>query len=264
MMVCIVIDIGNTATKVALYDNGRVRRLTRLEGHILKHISVAMSAVEHASMKKDIQGVAMASVVPEANPFWQSMIRRTQGFDVLTITGTQHLPVPPASDYVMPERIGADRLANAAGAVARYGAPVIVADLGTAVTIDVVDKHKRFAGGVILPGMQALLDTMHEKTFRLPRLQIGKRTTHAYGRSTESAMFAGIENGFYGMIKGATQALEAALGGTPKLVATGGLAERVLDGTEHPYELDGDLTLFGIGQIFEFHMKQIRKDEKKK
>ena len=86
-------------------------------------------------------------------------------------------------DYPRPETIGPDRLANAVAARDRFGAPVVVVDFGTAVTLDVVNRAGNYAGGIIAPGLAAMTDYLHEKTALLPRIKIREIKT-PIGRST--------------------------------------------------------------------------------
>jgi type III pantothenate kinase len=103
-------------------------------------------------------------------------------------------------DYPRPETIGPDRLANAMAARARFGAPVVVLDFGTAVTLDVVNRRGDYTGGVIAPGLSAMTDYLHEKTALLPPIHI-REVRRAIGRSTEEAMLVGAVHGYRGLIR---------------------------------------------------------------
>jgi type III pantothenate kinase len=98
-------------------------------------------------------------------------------------------------DYPKPETIGADRLANAAAAVALYGSPAIVVDFGTAVTFDVISAAGDYAGGVIAPGLNAMTDYLHNRTALLPRVSL-REPHRAIGRSTVEAMRSGAIHGY--------------------------------------------------------------------
>ena len=102
-------------------------------------------------------------------------------------------------DYPKPETIGADRLANAAAAVALYGSPAIVVDFGTAVTFDVISPAGNYAGGVIAPGLGAMTDYLHNRTALLPRVNL-REPRRAIGRSTAEAMRSGAIHGYRGLI----------------------------------------------------------------
>ena len=119
---------------------------------------------------KEIEGVALCSVVPRATPFVRQAIRRLWKLGVLELTPKTLRGV--GIDYPKPDTIGPDRLANAVAARHHFGAPVVVLDFGTAVTFDVVNRAGNYAGGIIAPGLAAMTDYLHEKTALLPRIKI--------------------------------------------------------------------------------------------
>ena len=119
---------------------------------------------------------------------------------------------------------GADRLANAIAAQARFGGPVVVVDFGTAVTFDVVDANQNYTGGIIAPGLAAMTDYLHEKTALLPRIKIAEPKS-IVGKNTEQAMLSGAVLGYRGLITELLAHLKKELS-TRRLpvVATGGYA----------------------------------------
>ena len=93
-------------------------------------------------------------------------------------------------DYPKPKTIGADRLANAAAAAAFYGVPCVVVDFGTAVTFDILSPGKKYIGGVIAPGLEAMTDYLHQRTAQLPKISL-LEPPGPIGKSTRHAMLAG-------------------------------------------------------------------------
>ena len=114
-------------------------------------------------------------------------------------------------DYPKPATIGADRLANAIAAHARFGAPVVVVDFGTAVTFDVVDAAANYTGGIIAPGLSAMTDYLHEKTALLPRIKIAEPES-VVGKNTRGAMLSGAVHGYRGLIAELVRQLKRELG----------------------------------------------------
>ena len=164
----------------------------------------------------------------------------------------------PVLDYPHPETIGADRLADAAGAVSRYGAPVLVMDFGTALTAAVVTKDRVWRGGVIAPGFPLMRDYLFERTAKLPRMKIpafakataGRgRGIPKIGRSTEEAMWFGALVGYRGMVREIVAELRKNFKCDFKLVATGGFAKWVLRDLDLPFTIDPTLTLYGAGLV---------------
>ena len=152
-------------------------------------------------------------------------------------------------DYPKPETIGADRLADAAGAVSRYGAPVLVMDFGTALTAAVVTKDRVWRGGVIAPGFPLMRDYLFERTAKLPRMRIGSGKAPKIGRSTEEAMRFGALIGYRGMVREIVAQLRRNFKCDFKLVATGGFAKWVLKDLDLPFAIDPTLTLYGAGLV---------------
>ena len=245
----IVVDIGNTSTSVGLYAGGRVTRRSHgaTRGNGLEAVA---NRLLRASGGRPPDGVAVASVVPAATAFWRKAARRLwKAVDVLEIHHALDLGV--GVDYPRPETIGADRLCNASAALARYGAPVIVADFGTAVTFDLVSPEGQYIGGVIAPGLPLMFDYLAEKTALLPRVEWG-RVRHAAGKSTEEAIRLGAWWGYRGLVREILSELKARLGWRNVAVcATGGYAKRILSGSGIRSRVDPDLTLYGAARIYE-------------
>ena len=152
-------------------------------------------------------------------------------------------------DYPKPETIGADRLADAAGAVSRYGAPVLVMDFGTALTAAVVTADRVWRGGVIAPGFPLMRDYLFERTAKLPRMKIGSGRAPKIGRSTEEAMRFGALVGYRGMVREIVAELKKNFKTDFRLVATGGFAKWVLKDLDLPFTIDPTLTLYGAGLV---------------
>lgn len=152
-------------------------------------------------------------------------------------------------DYPKPETIGADRLADAVGAVSRYGAPVLVMDFGTALTAAVVTSDRVWRGGVIAPGFPLMRDYLFERTAKLPRMKIGSGRAPKIGRSTEEAMRFGALVGYRGMVREIVAELKKNFKADFRLVATGGFAKWVLKDLDLPFAIDPTLTLYGAGLI---------------
>jgi type III pantothenate kinase len=151
-------------------------------------------------------------------------------------------------DYPKPETIGADRLADAAGAVSRYGAPVLVMDFGTALTAAVVTRDRVWRGGVIAPGFPLMRDYLYERTAKLPRMKLGGKCPRI-GRSTEEAMRFGAYVGYRGMVREIVGTLADNFSTDFRLVATGGFAKWVLKDSGMPFTVDATLTLHGAGLL---------------
>jgi type III pantothenate kinase len=149
-----------------------------------------------------------------------------------------------------PEEVGADRLANALAGGRLFGGPLIVVDFGTATTFDVVGEDGAYLGGVIAPGVNLSIEALHHAAARLPRIGIG-RPQAVIGRSTVPAMQSGVYWGYVGLIEGLVARIKAEYGGSMKVIATGGLAALIAEGTMIIERSEPDLTLEGLRMLAE-------------
>ena len=249
----VVVDVGNTSTAVGLWSGGRVTRVRHIDGmdqstefcapaYHAGDRPAAFAAAE--ALAPRAEAIAYVSVVPKADAGWRTFARRL-GKPLIPITCNDF---PLRLDYPEPETIGADRLADAAAAVDRYGAPVLVCDFGTAFTAAVVTADRTWRGGVIAPGLPLMRDYFCARTAKLPRIELGGRCPKI-GRSTEEAMRLGALVGARGMVREIVEHLSHAFGTRFRLVATGGYAVWVLKGLDLPFTVDPTLTLHGTGLL---------------
>jgi type III pantothenate kinase len=246
----LVIDAGNSSTSLGLYSGGRVAGMTRLDTARTTRAS-ARRIVRAVCGSRAIRGGAIASVVPSVNAIWMDAVKAVTGHRALLVTHRSELGLRVT--YPRPATIGADRLANAAGGIVRYGAPLIVADFGTAVTFDIVEKGAGYVGGVIAPGLPLMLQYMAEKTAKLPLIEPGP-VRHAVGKSTEEAMRMGAQWGYRGLVLEIIKHLMKNRSlARARLVATGGHAKWIVKDMGIVIVLDRNLTLFGVGRIYELN-----------
>ena len=255
----LVVDVGNTSTAVGLWSDGRVSKVSHCDGGFEESAKRAGAILTQRHRgTEEIGGLAYVSVVPKADVKWRGFARK-HGLVFSQVSHRQFARkaslclrasvLKPVLDYPKPETIGADRLADAAGAVARYGAPVLVMDFGTALTAAVVTRDRVWRGGVIAPGFPLMRDYLFERTAKLPRMTIGSGKAPRIGRSTEEAMRFGALVGYRGMVREIVAELGKNFACDFKLVATGGFAKWVLRDLDLPFAVDPTLTLYGAGLI---------------
>ena len=239
-----VVDVGNTSTAVGTWRGGRVGRVSHCDGGFAE-ASACVSALL-AREGAEFDALAYVSVVPKADARWRAFARRA-GLRIVEVT---HEDMPGVRlDYPKPDTIGRDRLADAVGAVARYGAPVLVMDFGTALTAAVVTRDGVWRGGVIAPGFPLMRDYLFERTAKLPRMKLGSGRAPRIGRSTEEAMRFGAIVGYRGMVREIVGELKRNFNEDFRLVATGGFAKWALADLDLPFVIDPTLTLYGAGLI---------------
>ena len=249
----LVIDAGNTNTSLGVFAGRELIahwRLTTARSRTVDEYGVhARNLFELAELDFEaIDAIAIASVVPPLNYTLKTMAETyfhlTPMFvDHSTDTGLEIL-YEPASD------VGADRIVDAVAAIEKYGAPCIVVDFGTATTFNAIDKEGRYVGGAITPGIMISSDALFERTAKLPRVDI-RRPQKVIGTSTVTAMQSGLYHGFVGLVDGVLGTMRQELGGSPRVIATGGLASLIATGSEFIELVDETLTLEGLRLIYE-------------
>lgn len=246
MKTFLVIDIGNTSTSVGYYCAGNVSNVGRSPSRFRSQDEVVPLVTA-----KSVDGVVIASVVPLANARWEKLVRRAGLPKPLFVSHELVLGVPV--DYPQPEKIGADRLANAAAAARLFGMPSVVCDFGTALTFDVLERERGYTGGIICPGLPLMFDYLAEKTALLPHVEPVK-TKRVVGRSTKQAMQIGARLGYRGMVREILERLKYELI-APNLTVccTGGYAGWIFKGWDVEAVIDPKLTLKGLGIIGELN-----------
>jgi type III pantothenate kinase len=247
------IDVGNTQTVIGVFVSGELQEHWRISterertademaltlGSFLAFVGRTMSQVT---------GMIVSSVVPEMTSALVRMAREILKVepvvvDSFTDTGIEVL-------YEDPKQVGADRLVNAVAAISKYGTPCIVVDFGTATTWDAIDSAGRYMGGTIAPGIEISADALFHQAARLARVEL-EAPDNPIGRNTVESIQSGIIYGTAGQVDRVVELFREQLGDNAKVIATGGLAEVVVDKCRTVDVLDPLLTLDGLKLIYE-------------
>ena len=151
-----------------------------------------------------------------------------------------------------PKEVGADRVINAAAAYRIYGGPAIVVDFGTATTFDAVSADGEYVGGAIAPGIGIAAEALWQHTAKLPRIELVAPKT-AIGRNSVTAMQSGVVLGYVGLVEGICRRIQYELGGSAKVIGTGGLARLIAAHSDCMDVVDLNLTLEGLRMIYELN-----------
>ncbi|HSF16376.1 MAG TPA: type III pantothenate kinase [Vicinamibacteria bacterium] len=252
----LVLDVGNTKTMIGVYGSEAWVADWRIKTH-LDHLAdeyyVLVKALlgDRGLSFREITGAVIASVVPPMTAIFEELVFRILGQPPVIVGPGIETGVGIRIDN--PSELGADRVANAAAVHELYGGPAIVLDLGTATTFDVVSKDGDYLGGAIAPGLGISADALVRRTAKLPKVEL-QLPVRAIGRSTVTAMQSGLVIGYVGLVKELVGRLKKELGGSPKVIATGGMAEMVAEWTEVIDAVHPRLTLDGIRIIYELNV----------
>lgn len=250
----LAIDVGNTNTKLALFDGevlkGAWRAATNTTRTADEYAVWLTTLMELQGLKRaEVEGAVIASVVPETTFNLVTLCRRYFNVQPLVV-GDPSVKLGIKALIDRPEEVGADRLVDSAAAHARYGGPLIIVDFGTATTFNLVDKDGNYCGGVIAPGINLSLQALYMAAAKLPRVEI-RRPQRVIATNTVHAMQSGIFWGYVGMIEGIVGRMRAEAEVELPVIATGGLASMFAGATSAITTVDGDLTLRGLLLIHE-------------
>src|SRR6267142_4502782 len=249
----LVIDAGNTNTSLGVFNGTELVahwRLTTARARTVDEYGVhARNLFELAGLDfKAISAIAIASVVPPLNYTLKQMAEVYFHLTPLFVDHTTEIGLRIL--YEPPSDVGADRIVDAVAAIHKYGAPCIIVDFGTATTFDAINAAGEYVGGVITPGITISADALFERAAKLPRVEI-KRPENVIGSATVEAMQSGLYHGYVGLVDGILRRMIDELGGTPHVIATGGLAPLIATGSEYIKEVDETLTLEGLRLVYE-------------
>ncbi|MEW6686057.1 MAG: type III pantothenate kinase [Candidatus Edwardsbacteria bacterium] len=250
----LVIDLGNTNIVLGIYSREKLVhhfRITTPEnlsidecGLLVKHL-----LAEAKINWRKIKDVVLSSVVPRLTSVFERMVFQYLQKKPLIVGA--HLKTGLKIMYDNPTQVGADRIANAVAGFEIYGGPLIIVDLGTATTFDVISKNAEYLGGVIAPGLLTASQELFRRAAKLYQIELSP-PTKIIGTNTEESLRTGIILGTIGQIDGIVKRIWQELGEETRVIATGGLAYLVANDSETIEKVDRFLTLEGLRRI---HLK---------
>lgn len=253
----LAIDIGNTNLVIGCIEDDQIlfkARIATDRTRTSDQYGVEIKNIIEAYGVKatQIDDCIISSVVP---PVFNSV--KT---GVVKVIGKQPMVVGPGLktglDIHMdvPSQVGSDRIVIAVAALAKYEAPLILMDLGTATTIEVVEPENKYMGGVIFPGVRVSLDALTNRTAQLPGISL-EQPKHVIGKNTVDCMRSGMMYGTAAMLDGLVERIEEELGHKATLIATGGMAQFVAPLCKRDIILDKNLLLKGLNIIYKKNKK---------
>lgn len=253
MLLCV--DIGNTNTVLGLYRGPELLTHWRIMTDYQKMpdeygILLLSFLARDGISPKEIDGIALASVVPPVTDIFLEMLDEYLGVEPLVVGTGVKTGVPVR--YDAPRDVGADRIVNAVAGYRTYGGPACIVDFGTATTFDAISVRGEYLGGAIAPGIRVAAEALFQRTAKLPRIDL-QRPQHAIGTNTVEAMRSGILFGYVGLVEGMVARFRVELGPDMRVIATGGLAEVIARETKVIESVDPWLTLKGLRLIYELN-----------
>ncbi|MBP6965503.1 MAG: type III pantothenate kinase [Armatimonadetes bacterium] len=247
----LAIDVGNTNITAGVYRGDQLaadwRIRTQLGRTTDEYGMLIRELFEYSGLRfQDVDGVAISDVVPPTMADVVEACRKYLEVEPFVVSPTDDLGIEiryePKSD------VGADRIVNAVAAFALYGGPTVVVDFGTATTYDAISESGAYLGGAIAPGIGISMEALFRSAARLPRIDL-IRPPSAIGTTTQTSMQSAVF-GFAGQVDAMVRRFKQELGGQPKVVATGGLAELISSESQTIETVNPMLTLEGLRLLF--------------
>jgi len=265
----LTIDIGNTTTSFGVFARpGKGLRRAGEKGKLVSQFSIAtqptrtpdevtlqlkeLAKARQLHLNKAKQ-VILCSVVPRmTGVLIQTRKQLTAG--PVRVVG-QDLIVPLINRYTYPEQVGQDRLVGAYAAWRQFKRDCIVADFGTAITIDVVTKKGEYLGGVIAPGLDISLEALATRTALLPKVEL-REPPELLGRDTANSIRSGLLYGCAALCDGLVTKLKAQYAPHATVIATGGTSPLIAKYARTITHLKLHLVLEGLNSIGDYKIKK--------
>lgn len=251
----LALDIGNTNIVIGCIDREKtyfIERLSTVRTKTELEYAVDIKTVLDLYRIKrfDIEGAIISSVVPQITNIVKLAAEKVLGEEAKVLVLGPGVKTGLNIKMDNPGQLGADLVADAVAGIAEYPAPLIIIDMGTATTASVVDANKQYIGGMILPGVRVSLDALTQRASQLSGIGI-EEPKRVIGKNTLECMKSGVLYSNAGALDGIIDRIEEELGEKTTVVATGGLAKKIVPFCKRDIILDEDLLLKGLLVIYE-------------
>ena len=250
----LAIDVGNTQTVMGVYKGDELLVDWRLSTDLSRSGDefwvILRNLFREAGLDTDsVEGICISSVVPPLQGMLEDICaKHFKAQPVIIVepgikTGLSIL-------YDNPREVGADRIVNSVAGIHLYGTPLILVDFGTATTFDAVSEKSEYMGGAIVPGITISAEALFQRAAKLHRVEL-IAPDKVIGRDTSSSIRSGLIFGYAELVDGMVRRIKSEMGGSPKVIATGGNARIIADHSKEIDVVSNMLTLLGLRIIYE-------------
>jgi type III pantothenate kinase len=256
----ITIDIGNTNIAIGLFLDSEEKSIETVAGNSKQQLTQCLKSawekipIVEISREEKRNGVIVVSSV---KPVWTELIEQIAKDELgekIKVIG-KDIPLPIDLWVDEPDKVGTDRVVSAAAAYAIVEDAVVIADFGTAVTIDLVDEKGIFQGGAILPGFEISAEALNKNTAQLPPVKV-TRPSEPYGKNTVDAINCGLYYSAVGTLEEIIRRFAEKIGKWPHTVITGSAARIIKDDCQFIDSYVPNLVVRGIFLAFQKYIEE--------
>jgi len=258
MMYALIGDIGNTITKVCLIETKtfKIKKMSYFKSNNISSEKFLYNNFRKIIEKKSIYKFALfSSVVPKYQLILKKFFKKKYKINLKEIK-EKGINKIVKINIKNKKQVGSDRIANSVGAYKKYKTNCIVLDFGTATTFDVVTKKGTYNGGIIAPGINLSMKSLASSADQIPTFHI-KKQKKIIGKSTLEALRSGFYWGYLGLINNIILRIEKETKKKYKIIFTGGFADLFKTSIVRPFEIDKNITINGIIEIFKENKKYL-------
>ena len=253
----LAIDIGNTNIVLGCIDQDRcvfVERLStvRTKTELEYAIDIKNVLDIYHIRRNELEGGIISSVVPQITTIVKMAVEKILKREALVVGAGIRTGLNIRIDN--PAQLGSDLVVASVAGIAEYPVPLLIFDMGTANTVCVIDRNKNYIGGMIYPGIGVSLDSLTAHASQLGGISL-EAPEHIVGKNTAECMKSGVLYSSAAAIDGIVDRLEEELGSDVTVVATGGLAKKIVPYCRRKIILDDNLLLKGLAIIYRKNRK---------
>ena len=249
----LAVDIGNSNIMVGGISGKKIEFIERISTEKSRtSVEYAVSIRSISDIYKvpvsDISGAIISSVVPQLTSVVKTAIEKLYNVNPMIVGPGLKTGLNIMIDD--PGQLGSDLLVDSVAAISEHEAPLVVIDMGTAMSFCVINSKNRYIGGMIAPGIRTSIDSLVSNTSLLQQIEL-EPPKNIIGRNTIDCMKSGVIYGFAGFIDGLIEQIEKQLKCSCTVIATGGPAHAVIPFCKHDILIDNDLMIKGLKVIYD-------------
>ena len=251
------IDIGNTTIYFGVIENDEVKKCFRIatkKDMLSDEYAVVIKKVLEQNLNLlKIDSVIISSVVPEITEEVEKAFYKILNIKAVVVKRDVKESFKIISNNL--RDLGADLIADSTGAICKYGAPVIIFDMGTATTCSVINEEGAFVGGIICPGLKTSMNALIGNASQLSNFNLGS-PKELIGTETDNAINSGVIYGHSEMINGLRKKIEEETGEKYKVVLTGGNSDYVINYIDKDIIQEKNLIFYGLNELYKNLLKK--------